>query len=100
MPTPDLVFKSGQELAALIKTRKVSPVEVTEAFLDRAQMLNPRVNAFVTLREGVQDGDEQNAWEKSTPSRAMRSKVGVRTTRSPLAPVCATAKARVNCPVA
>ena len=49
MPTPDLVFKSGQELAALIKTRKVSPVEVTEAFLDRAEMLNPRVNAFITV---------------------------------------------------
>jgi aspartyl-tRNA(Asn)/glutamyl-tRNA(Gln) amidotransferase subunit A len=49
MPTPDLVFKSGQELAALIKTRKVSPVEVAEAFLDRAEMLNPRVNAFITV---------------------------------------------------
>ena len=49
MPTPDLVFKSGQELAALIKTRKVSPVEVTEAFLDRAERLNPRVNAFIAV---------------------------------------------------
>jgi aspartyl-tRNA(Asn)/glutamyl-tRNA(Gln) amidotransferase subunit A len=49
MPTPDLVFKSGQELAALIKSRKVSPVEVTEAFLDRAEMLNPKVNAFITI---------------------------------------------------
>jgi aspartyl-tRNA(Asn)/glutamyl-tRNA(Gln) amidotransferase subunit A len=49
MPTPDLVFKSGQELAALIKTRKVSPVEVTEAFLARAEALNPRINAFITL---------------------------------------------------
>ena len=49
MPTPDLVFMSGHELAALIKSRKLSPVEVTEAFLNRADALNPRVNAFITV---------------------------------------------------
>ena len=49
MATPDLVFMSGHELAALIKSRKLSPVEVTEAFLNRAEALNPRVNAFITV---------------------------------------------------
>jgi aspartyl-tRNA(Asn)/glutamyl-tRNA(Gln) amidotransferase subunit A len=45
----DLVFLSGRELAALIRTRQVSPVEVTTAFLDRVEALNPKVNAFITI---------------------------------------------------
>ncbi len=49
MATPDLVFKSGQELAALIKARTVSPVEVVQAFLDRIDALNPKVNAYITV---------------------------------------------------
>jgi aspartyl-tRNA(Asn)/glutamyl-tRNA(Gln) amidotransferase subunit A len=46
---PEIVFKSGQALAALIKARKVSPVEVVTAFLDRSDALNPRVNAYITI---------------------------------------------------
>ena len=45
----ELVFRSAQQLAALIKSRKVSPVEVTEAFLARSEALNPRVNAYITI---------------------------------------------------
>jgi aspartyl-tRNA(Asn)/glutamyl-tRNA(Gln) amidotransferase subunit A len=45
----ELVFMSGRELAALIRTKQVSPVEVTTAFLDRTEALNPRVNAFITI---------------------------------------------------
>src|SRR5205814_3394655 len=44
-----LVFMSARELANLIKTRKVSPVEVTQAFLDRIELLNPKLNAFITV---------------------------------------------------
>ena len=49
MANPELVFKSGRELAGLIKTRKVSPLEVTQAFLARIETLNPRVNAYITV---------------------------------------------------
>ena len=49
MQTEDLVFKSGVELADLVRSREVSPVEVVTAFLDRAERLNPQVNAFITL---------------------------------------------------
>lgn len=49
MADRELVFKSGRELAALIKARKLSPVELTEAFLARAEALNPKVNAFITI---------------------------------------------------
>jgi aspartyl-tRNA(Asn)/glutamyl-tRNA(Gln) amidotransferase subunit A len=45
----DLVFMTARELSPLIKTKKVSPVEVTQAFLDRIQTLNPKVNAFITV---------------------------------------------------
>lgn len=37
------------ELAARIKARDVSPVEVTEAALARAERLQPTLNAFITL---------------------------------------------------
>jgi aspartyl-tRNA(Asn)/glutamyl-tRNA(Gln) amidotransferase subunit A len=45
----DLVFKSASELGPLIKARKVSPVEVTQAFLERVDSLNPKLNAFITI---------------------------------------------------
>src|SRR5215813_6544204 len=47
----DLVFMNARELAGLIKSRKVSPVEVVQTYLDRIQELNPKVNAFITVTE-------------------------------------------------
>ena len=41
-------------------------------------------------RLGVQDGDETKAFSKTTPSRAMRSSVGVLITGSPRNPACGT----------
>jgi len=49
MAAPDLVFKNARELAALIRKKEVSPVEVVTAFLDRAETLNPKLNAFITI---------------------------------------------------
>ena len=49
MADNELVFKPAYELATLIRTRKVSPVEVTQAFLARIDALNPKVNAFITV---------------------------------------------------
>ncbi len=43
----DLCFASGRDLAALIRTRKVSAREVMAAHLDRIQRLNPTLNAIV-----------------------------------------------------
>lgn len=45
----ELVFMNARELAASIKSKKVSPVEVVRAYLDRIQELNPKVNAFITV---------------------------------------------------
>lgn len=49
MADKELVFTPAHELATLIRTRKVSPVEVTQAFLARIDELNPKVNAFITV---------------------------------------------------
>lgn len=49
MADADIVFKSGLELAALIKARKLSPVELVQTYLDRIDALNPRVNAYITV---------------------------------------------------
>lgn len=49
MPTDDLTWFSAVELASLIRTRKVSPVEATKAVLARIERHNPALNAFVTM---------------------------------------------------
>src|SRR5881296_4224613 len=46
-----LAWLPATELAALIRKRQVSPVEVIGAVLDRIDTINPRLNAFVTLTE-------------------------------------------------
>lgn len=50
MPRDELGFLSALELASLIRTRQVSPVEVMRATLARIERLNPTLNAFVTLQ--------------------------------------------------
>ena len=45
----DVVFRPLRELAELVRTRQVSPVELTETFLDRLDAIGPRYNAVVTL---------------------------------------------------
>jgi aspartyl-tRNA(Asn)/glutamyl-tRNA(Gln) amidotransferase subunit A len=49
MPSNELCWLSATELATLIRRRKVSPVEVVDAVLDRIERLNPRLNAYVTV---------------------------------------------------
>jgi aspartyl-tRNA(Asn)/glutamyl-tRNA(Gln) amidotransferase subunit A len=49
MASTDIVFKSATELEQLLKARKLSPVEVIRAYLDRIEALNPKVNAFITI---------------------------------------------------
>jgi aspartyl-tRNA(Asn)/glutamyl-tRNA(Gln) amidotransferase subunit A len=46
MSTDDLVWRSAVELAGLIRSKQLSPVEVTDTILDRIEALNPRLNAY------------------------------------------------------
>jgi aspartyl-tRNA(Asn)/glutamyl-tRNA(Gln) amidotransferase subunit A len=49
MADTELVFKSAQELASLVRSQQVSPVELVRAYLARIEALNPKVNAFITV---------------------------------------------------
>jgi len=49
----DVVWRSAVEIAALIRTRQISPVELTEAVLARVHALNPRLNAFCLVTDDV-----------------------------------------------
>ncbi len=45
----DLAFTSATELRALIASGEVSPVEVTELYLDRIERLDSRLNSYLTV---------------------------------------------------
>src|SRR2546423_4809151 len=49
MPAPDVARLSLAEASELLRTRKLSPVELAEACLARIENLEPKVNAFITV---------------------------------------------------
>lgn len=51
--TKEIIFSDATKLAALIRTKEVSPVEVVQAHLDRIAAVNPKINAIVTLADGA-----------------------------------------------
>lgn len=71
MPTSDIVFLPASGLAPLIKARKLSPVEVVRAFLDRIEAVNPKVNAFLTIT-GDQALEQARTAEKEIASGRYR----------------------------
>ncbi|MCW6512320.1 amidase [Lichenifustis flavocetrariae] len=50
-----VIYADATELAALIRTRQISPVEVMKAHLDRIEAVDPKVNAIVTLAGGAME---------------------------------------------
>jgi hypothetical protein len=49
MTDPSLCLNDATGLAALIREREVTPVEVVDAFLARIEALNPGINAFCVV---------------------------------------------------
>jgi len=49
MADVDLAFASIDEIAALFRTRKVSPMELTQLMLGRIARINPKLNAYLTV---------------------------------------------------
>src|SRR5713226_4178021 len=49
MTEADLCYTPATKLAALIRSKKLSPVELTRTVLERVERLNPRLNAFCTV---------------------------------------------------
>ncbi len=55
----DLISQSAIKLIDLIKSRKVSPLELAEAYLGRISSLNPALNAVVTIAPDVLEKAKQ-----------------------------------------
>jgi Asp-tRNA(Asn)/Glu-tRNA(Gln) amidotransferase A subunit family amidase len=66
MDDTELCFTPAVELRRLIRGRKVSPVEITEAVLSRIARLNPTLHAFVTVT-----ADRARADARAAEARAL-----------------------------
>ncbi len=49
MSKQDIPFLSATELASQIRERKISPVEAVEAYLERIEQVDPKLNAYITV---------------------------------------------------
>ena len=49
MNKSDIPFLTATDLSQQIKARAVSPVEAVEAYLDRIEALNPKLNSYITV---------------------------------------------------
>ena len=49
MLADEVLYKPVTDLAKMVRARQVSPVELTRAYLDRIERLNPRLSAFATV---------------------------------------------------
>ncbi|MBW2085495.1 MAG: amidase, partial [Deltaproteobacteria bacterium] len=47
--TESICYRPAVELARMIREKKLSPIEVVNAFLQRIEEINPKVNAFCTM---------------------------------------------------
>ena len=45
----DLCYTPAVELVELIRSKEISPVELTTTFLERIEKINPLVNAYCTV---------------------------------------------------
>jgi aspartyl-tRNA(Asn)/glutamyl-tRNA(Gln) amidotransferase subunit A len=63
MPVEDISFLPLSELAKRIESKKLSPVEVAQHFLDRSEKLGPRFNAYARLTPEIAM-DQARAAEK------------------------------------
>jgi aspartyl-tRNA(Asn)/glutamyl-tRNA(Gln) amidotransferase subunit A len=89
----DIFYADATELAARIRTKALSPVEVIHAHLQRIDEVNPKINAIVTIAEdaveqaraaeaAIMRGDEVGALH-GVPftNKDVVDNIGVRTTR-------------------
>jgi len=66
MATDDLCFASIHQLAFALQKGDISPVELTEAYLERTQQVNDKLNAYITV---IADRALEEAKEAETEIR-------------------------------
>ena len=49
MDRSDIAFLSATDLASAIESKQVSPVEAVEAYLERIERIDPKVNSYITV---------------------------------------------------
>ena len=74
MTNDDLCFTPATRLVALIRRRRISPLELTRAVLDRIERVNPALNAYCTVAA-------------ETALAAARAATRALTRRAPLGPL-------------
>src|SRR5579864_8725493 len=65
--TSEVTSLSASQIAELVRTRKLSPVEVVKAHLARVERVNPKINAFVQV-----DGERALAQAREAEAAVMR----------------------------
>jgi Asp-tRNA(Asn)/Glu-tRNA(Gln) amidotransferase A subunit family amidase len=53
MTQDDLCYQSIRHLANLIAQRELSPVELTQAYLDRIDRIDPQLNSYISTFAAV-----------------------------------------------
>ena len=49
MNADELCWAPATALARMVRTKDVSPVEIIDAYLERIERINPRINAYCTV---------------------------------------------------
>ena len=49
MDSTEIAFLSATELGTAIRSKQISPVEAVEAYLERIQRIDPKVNSYITV---------------------------------------------------
>ena len=66
----DLANLSIEQAARALRDRELSPLELTDAYLDRIERLNPRINAYITVTAERAREDARRATEELAAGRA------------------------------
>jgi Asp-tRNA(Asn)/Glu-tRNA(Gln) amidotransferase A subunit family amidase len=74
LPGNELCYLSIREASQLLRRRKISPVELLNATLERIERLNPELNAFITIAaeralEDARRAQRDNFRSKTTSKR-------------------------------
>lgn len=72
-----LAFAPVAELSHLIRARQVSPVELVDLFLERIQVLNPRLNAYLTVNGEQAKAAARNAEETVQKEKELPALFGI-----------------------
>src|SRR5262249_699346 len=67
MVNEDVLFLPVGELAKRVRGRQLSPVELTESYLERSRKIGPRLNAYATLTPELAL-EQARAAEKEIPA--------------------------------